>query len=212
LDIQDSYVGKWLDWLDNGGPGDLAFDLDGSGSRFYMGLGLSGLAPGGVLDFYGESVSLQEGVLEVKLQVSECQDCTFNAVIFWVEDVVTRKVSTYTGDSQEFDVSPGNPPAHPVDMHVWLERVGSIRCRLTSDYRGEITLAAMDAEQMVIFPPVIESVAGAGSEILLPDIPTGRRMTVLYRAMGAGVPSDEPVATDVVVQQEGEESVVEISL
>jgi hypothetical protein len=198
-------VRNWLDWLDAGDPS-LAYDLEGQGQSFFMDLSLTGTATSTELGFLGESVLLENSVLTAQLQVSDCQDCRFNAVIFWVEDLATRKVSTFTGESEEFSVINQTPTKDTVEMGVWLEYTGSIRCTaVTSVQRGqEVTLAALDVEALVIFPSVTETATDTGVTVVLPDIPLSREMNILYRPASGGAYSNTPVSSGVQVGIEGQ--------
>ena len=198
-------VANWLDWMDNGDPS-MAYDLDTPGQSFFMDLMLTGTALSSELGFLGESISLENSVLTAQLQVSDCQDCRFSAVVFWVEDVVTKKVSTFTGESEEFSVINLTPDKNTVNMDVWLEYTGTINCVSTTSGRQDqpVTLAALDVEAWVIFPAVTETATATGVEILLPDIPMGREINVLYKSAAAGTYSNTPVATGVKINIEGQ--------
>jgi hypothetical protein len=197
-------INSWLDWLDTGDPL-LAYDLDTPGQSFFMDLRLTGVATTSELGFVGESISLENSVLTAQLQVSDCQDCYFGAVIFWIEDEVARKVSTFTGESETFSVVNRTPDKSTVDMDVWLEYTGTIKCTSTTTGRQDqpVTLAAFDTDAMVIFPPVTETATAAGVEILLPDIPLGREFNVIYRSAAGGY-NNTPVATGVKLGVQGQ--------
>jgi hypothetical protein len=197
-------VENWLDWLDNGDIS-LAYDLDTPGQSFFMDLGLTGVATSSELGFIGESISLENSVLTAQLQVSDCQDCYFSAVIFWIEDEITRQVSTFTGESETFSVVNRTPDKSTVNMNVWLEHTGSIKCVSATSGRQDqpVSLAALDVDAWVIFPAVTETATTDGVEITLPDIPLGREFNVLYKSAAAGY-NNTPVASDVKVGIEGE--------
>jgi hypothetical protein len=198
-------VHNWLDWLGNGDPS-LAYDLEGNGQSFFMDLSLTGTATSSQLGFLGDSISLEDSVLTAQLQVSDCRDCRFNAVIFWVEDVATQQVSTFTGESEEFSVTDQTPTQDIVNMNVWLEYTGSIRCTATNAVQDgqAVTLAALDVEAMVIFPSVTGMATDKEVTVVLPDIPLGREMNVLYRPPTGGAYSNSPVATGVKIGIEGQ--------
>jgi hypothetical protein len=198
-------VRNWLDWLDDG-DFSMAYDLEGQGRSFFMDLQLTGTATSSELGFVGESVSLENSVLTAQLQVSDCDECHFSAVVFWVDDVATGKVSTFTGKSEEFSVSNQIPTKDTVNMEVWLEYTGSLRCTAnTSAHRDQsVTLAALDVEAFVIFPSVTETATDTGVQISLPDIPLGREMNVLYKPAAGGAYSNSPVSTGVKVGLEGQ--------
>jgi hypothetical protein len=192
-------VGNWLDWLDTGDPS-LAYDLDTPGQSFFMDLRLTGIATTTELGFLGEAITLENSVLTAQLQVSDCQDCSFSAVIFWIEDEITKKVSTFTGESETFSVVNQTPDRSTVNMDVWLEYTGSIKCVATTPGHQDqpVSLAALDVDAFVIFPAITETATAAGVEILLPDIPLGRDFNVIYKSAAGGY-SNTPVATDVRV-------------
>lgn len=205
LSGEQQAVRGWLDWLDNGDPS-LAYDLEGQGQSFFMDLRLTGTAISTELGFLGESISLENSVLTAQLQVSDCQDCRFSAVIFWVEDLTARKVSTFNGESEEFSVIDRMPTREVVNMDVWLEYTGSIRCTATNVVqRGQaVTLAALDVEAMVIFPSVTGIATDTKVEVVLPNIPLGREFNLLYRPPTGGAYSNTPVATGVKIGIEGQ--------
>ena len=198
-------INSWLDWLDTGDPS-LAYNLDTPGQSFFMDLRLTGIATSSELGFLGESISLENSVLTAQLQVSDCQDCSFSAVIFWIEDEVTRQVSTFTGESETFSVINQIPDKDTVNMDVWLEYTGTINCVSTTTGRQDqpVTLAAFDTDAMVIFPAVTETATATGVEILLPDIPLGREFNVIYRPAAGGPYSNNPVATEVMINIAGQ--------
>lgn len=204
LEDERKAVENWLDWLDNGDIS-LAYDLDTPGQSFFMDLRLTGVATDTDLGFLGESISLENSVLTAQLRVSDCQDCTFSAVIFWIEDEVTRTVSTFSGESETFSVVNQVPDKSTVNMEVWLAYKGAIKCvSTTSGHQDQpVSLAALDVDAFVIFPAVTETATAAGVEILLPDIPLGREFNVLYKSAAAGY-SNTPVATGVNVGIEGQ--------
>jgi hypothetical protein len=198
-------INNWLDWLDTGDPS-MAYDLDTPGQSFFMDLSLTGTATTSELGFIGESISLENSVLTAQLLVSDCQDCYFGAVIFWIEDEVTKKVSTFTGESETFSVVNQTPDKDTVDMDVWLEYIGTIKCTSTTTGRQDqaVTLAAFDIDAMVIFPSVTETATTSGVEIVLPDIPLGREFSVVYRPASGGSYNNTPVATGVKLGVEGQ--------
>lgn len=198
-------INSWLDWLDTGDPS-LAYDLDTPGQSFFMDLSLTGVATTSELGFLGESISLENGVLTAQLQVSDCQDCHFSAVIFWIEDEITKKVSTFTGESETFSVVNRTPDKDTVNMDVWLEYTGTINCVSTTTGRQDqpVTLAAFDVNAMIIFPAVTETATATGVEIILPDIPLGREINVIYRPVSGGAYNNTPVATGVKINIEGQ--------
>ena len=201
---QQQAVGNWLDWLDTGDPS-LAYDLDTPGQSFFMDLGLTGIATDSELGFIGESISLENSVLTAQLQVSNCQDCYFSAVIFWIEDEIARQVSTFTGESETFSVVNQTPDKSTVNMDVWLSYTGSIKCvSTTSGHQDQpVSLAALDVDALVIFPAVTQTATASGVEIVLPDIPLGRDFNVIYKSAAGGY-NNTPVATDVIVGLEGQ--------
>jgi hypothetical protein len=197
-------VGNWLDWLDTGDPS-LAYDLDTPGQSFFMDLRLTGIATTTELGFLGESISLENSVLTAQLQVSDCQDCSFSAVIFWIEDEITKEVLTFTGESETFSVVNQIPDKSTVNMDVWLEHTGQIKCVSTTTGRQDqpVSLAAFDVDAMVIFPAITETATATGVEITLPDIPLGRDFSVIYKSATGGY-DNTPVATDVRIGVEGQ--------
>jgi hypothetical protein len=171
-----------------------------------MDLQLTGTAISTELGFLGDSISLENSVLTAQLQVSDCEDCHFSAVVFWVEDVATKKVSTFTGESEEFSVINQTPTKDTVNMNVWLEYTGSIRCTATtSAHRDQaVTLAALDVDAFVIFPSITETATDQGVTVTLPDIPLGREINVLYKPAAGGVYSNIPVSAGVKLGIEGQ--------
>jgi len=198
-------VDNWLDWLDNE-DFSLAYDLDTPGQSFFMDLSLTGIATSSELGFLGESISLENSVLTAELQVSDCQDCSFSAVVFWMEDERTRKVSTFTGESETFSVINQVPDKSVVEMDVWLEYTGSLKCVATTTGHQDqpVSLAAVDVDAFVIFPSVTQTATANGVEIVLPDIPLGREFNVLYKDAAGGAYNNTPVASDVKIGVEGQ--------
>jgi len=198
-------VENWLDWLDNGDLS-LAYDLDTPGQSFFMNLSLTGIATTSDLGFLGESISLENSVLTAQLRVSDCQDCHFSAVIFWIEDEMTRQVSTFTGESETFSVVNQTPDKSIVNMNVWLEYTGSIKCVATTPGHQDqrVSLAALDVDAFVIFPAVTGTATANGVEIVLPDIPLDREFNVLYKSAASGAYENTPVASDVTVGTAGQ--------
>ncbi len=200
IENASALIHDWQDWHDNGGPGSMVFDLGLDGRGFFLGLDLEGYSTDGQVMFTGRRVEVSDDLLTVDLDVTQCSDCKFSAVIFWEDSSYTDSVSTFGGESSLFNILPGVIP--DVDLHVYLEPVGSIRCRPTNpDFQGEVTLAAMDVGEAVIFPSVTGTLDDLG--IVLPSIPVNRKMNVLVWSLADGDYATAPVYLEVTVQEAG---------
>lgn len=215
-------VGRWLEWLDDPGPGNPAFDMGAAGDGFFLALDLTGTSPTGLLDFTIENdrqeVLVSDSEVEINLLVSACADCVFSALVYWEDQEAQpplQRLNTFSGSSLAFDVVPGEA-VDPVDLDVYLEATGSIRCRVQPNgYQGLVTVAAYDVAEHVILPPAQGQTYGETIDLLIPDIPVGREMNVLVRREGEQSYNTEPVNPQwraLVVGSPGEEVLVEFSL
>lgn len=211
-------IGHWMEWLDDPGPGNPAFDLGAAGSGFFMALDLTGHALSGELDFEvdgAQQVLLSSDSVEINLKVSECTGCVFSALIFWEETVTQTRLSTFIGQSEPFDVIP-DTAVDPVDLDAYLAPTGSIRCRVRPNgYQGLLTVAAYDVEEHVILPPFQGMTYGETIDIVIEDVPVGRAMNVLVKQEEQTSYDPEPVNPqwqELKLEQTGEEALVEFSL
>jgi len=153
--------------------------------------------------------NMENDILNVELQVSLCIECYFTAVIFWKEIAGVPAVTTFYGESEFFELS-DTGQLHEITMDVYLVPTGSIRCKSEStNLEGEVSLAAMDEQTNVILPPVTGVAGDQGIDIVLPDIPIGRKVSLLHKPDHYSDYVKDPISSGVVVEAEGDEVLVE---
>lgn len=175
---------------------DAVFDLGAPRSNFYLGLSFVSNAGGSQPSVSGiSSLMLHQDPngfiteLDVQVLVSPCPECVIKGIVFWSRD--SRSVQTFSGSA------PCDIESRQCALILDEQPTGNVMAHAVGGQEG-LTLAALDAEELVRFPRA-EAQDGAAGYYLMDAIPLNRPFMVQLDRGGGFVD-----VTGVVLTQEGE--------